>query len=132
MVGVVVYTHGALGRELVETAGMILGPLEQTVGIGFQAFDSDEQMLKGLQEAIKQVDTGDGVLVLVDMFGGTPSNLSLRLMQTGRIEVLTGVNLPMLLKVGNSRQLELAELAVAVREAGTRNILLASEFLRGR
>ena len=85
-----------------------------------------------IREAVRSVETGDGVLVLVDMFGGTPSNLSLGIGREGRIEVLTGVNLPMLLKVGNSRQQELNELAQAVREAGTRSILLASEFLKGR
>ncbi len=132
MVGIVVVTHGNLGPELVDVSRLVLGPLEQVVGIGLLPHESEDIMSEKIQDAIRRVDTGEGVLVLVDMFGGTPSNLSLRLMTAGRIEVLTGVNLPMLLKVGNSRQQGLLELARAVREAGTRNIILASEFLTNR
>ena len=132
MVGVLVITHGELADALVGTADLIYGPMEQLEGLGLSPDESEESMIARIREAVEELDKGDGVLILVDMFGGTPSNLSLRLMQQGHVEVVTGVNLPMLLKVGSRRKQTLSELARSVREAGARNILLAGELLKGR
>ncbi len=132
MVGLVVVTHGGLAEELVRTAGLIMGPAEQVAAVGFYPHDREDEMLEKLRGAVKSVDTGDGVLILVDMFGGTPSNLSLRLMRTGHVEVVTGVNLPMLLKAGNSPRRDLRTFAEKVRESGIRNTILASHYLEKR
>jgi PTS system mannose-specific IIA component len=90
-----------------------------------------EELRRGIAEAIKGVDVGEGVLILTDMFGGTPSNMSLAFLSEGRVEVLTGLNLPMLIKISNCREgRTLKELARMVKEAGQKNINLASEILQ--
>ena len=92
-----------------------------------------EELRRGIAEAIKKVDEGDGVLILTDMFGGTPSNMSLAFLQEDRVEVLTGLNLPMMIKLSNCREgRPLKELARMVKEAGQKNINLASEILQKR
>ncbi len=132
MVGVVVVTHGGLAEELVGTARMIMGTVEQVEAVGFQPDEREEEMFDKLRVAVRAVDEGDGVLILVDMFGGTPSNLSLRLLRPGRVEVVTGVNLPMLLKAGNTPRCDLQTFARKVRDSGVRNALLASTYLENR
>jgi len=90
-----------------------------------------EELRREIATAIKSVDTGKGVLILTDMFGGTPSNMSLAFLEEGRVEVLTGLNLPMLIKIFNCREgKSLKELAFLAKEAGQRNINLASEILQ--
>ncbi len=133
MVGMVVATHGQLAEELVRTAALIVGPLERCEGVSITAGSSMEEARKRLGDAIQRVDAGQGVLILTDMFGGTPANLALTFLDD-EIEVVTGVNLPMLLKLATGRadNLGLRPLAEQVTSYGQKNITLASELLRTR
>jgi PTS system mannose-specific IIA component len=133
MVGLVVATHGQLAEELLRTAAGIVGSLERCEGISIGAGSSMEEARRQLAEAIGRVDEGQGVLVLTDMFGGTPANLALTFLDD-RIEVVTGVNLPMILKLATGRADGLAVRALAeqVTGYGQKNITLASELLRTR
>ncbi len=133
MVGMVVATHGQLADELLRTAAGIVGPLERCEGLSITAASSMEDARKRLGEAIQRVDGGEGVLVLTDMFGGTPANLALTFLED-RIEVVTGVNLPMILKLATGRadNLALRPLAELITGYGQKNITLASELLRTR
>jgi PTS system mannose-specific IIA component len=133
MVGLVVATHGGLAEELLRTAEGIVGPLEQCAAVSVGAGASMEEARAHLGEAIKKVDAGDGVLVLTDMFGGTPANLALTFLDD-KLEVVTGVNLPMIVKLATARAGGLALRAAAelLTGYGQKNITLASELLRGR
>jgi mannose PTS system EIIA component len=133
MVGLVVATHGNLAEELLRTATGIVGPLERCEGVSVGAESSMEDARSRLGEAIRRVDDGQGVLVLTDMFGGTPANLALTFLDE-RIEVVTGVNLPMVLKLATGRQETpgVRALAELVSGYGQKNITLASELLRTR
>lgn len=133
MVGLVVATHGQLAEELLRTAAGIVGPLDRCEAISISAGSSMEEARNQLGEAIQRVEDGQGVLVLTDMFGGTPANLALTFLDD-RIEVVTGVNLPMIVKLatGRAEQLALRPLAELVTGYGQKNITLASELLRTR
>jgi mannose PTS system EIIA component len=133
MVGLVVATHGQLAEELLRTASGIVGPLEKCEAVSIGAGSSMEDARASLGKAIQRVDDGQGVLVLTDMFGGTPANLALTFLDD-KIEVVTGVNLPMILKLstGRSENLALRSLAELVSGYGQKNITLASELLRTR
>ncbi len=133
MVGFVVATHGRLAEELLRTAEGIVGPLEQAEALTIGAAAPMEEQRARLGEAIRRVDRGDGVLVLTDMFGGTPANLALTFLDAA-IEVVTGVNLHMILKLATSRSEPLALQATAelITGYGQKNITLASELLRTR
>jgi PTS system mannose-specific IIA component len=131
MVGVVLVTHPNLGDEFIRSAELICGKMPNLVTVSIDTRKGVEELRRGIAEAIKSVDVGKGVLILTDMFGGTPSNMSLAFLSEGRVEVLTGLNLPMLIKISNCRQgRSLKELAKMVKEAGQRNINLASEILQ--
>jgi PTS system mannose-specific IIA component len=134
MVGLVVATHGRLAEELLRTAEGIVGPLAQceAVTVGGSSSSMEDARTR-LSEAVKRVDTGDGVLVLTDMFGGSPANLALTFLDDN-LEVVTGVNLPMILKLATARagNLGLRAAAELVTAYGQKNITLASELLRGR
>ncbi len=133
MVGLVVATHGRLAEELLRTAEGIVGPLEQCEAVSVAAGVSMEEARARLAEAVKRVDSGDGVLVLTDMFGGTPANLALTFLDD-KLEVVTGVNLPMVVKLATARaeNLSLQAAAELVTGYGQKNITLASELLRTR
>jgi PTS system mannose-specific IIA component len=133
MVGVVVATHGRLAEELLRSAEGIVGRLEQSVAVTVDAQLSMDEARSRLGQAIAGVQTGDGVLVLTDMFGGTPANLALTFLDAG-VEVVTGVNLPMVVKLSTLRaeKRTLAALAEAIAAYGQKNITLASELLRAR
>jgi len=133
MVGVVVATHGRLAEELVRTAEGIVGQLDRCEPVSIGASLSMEDCRARLEEAVRRVDDGSGVLILTDMFGGTPANLALTLLDD-RIEVVTGVNLPMLLKVASARasKLPLAAAAELVTSHAQKNIGLASQVLRSQ
>ncbi len=133
MVGLVVATPGQLADELLRSAAGIVGPLERCEGVSITASSSMEDARKRLGEAIQRVDDGQGVLILTDMFGGTPANLALTFLEE-RIEVVTGVNLPMILKLATGRadNLALRPLAELITSYGQKNITLASELLRTR
>lgn len=131
MIGLVIASHAGLARELLNAVEMIVGPIEQARAVGIEREDSVEKVRGALAEAIEAVKEGDdGVLIMTDLFGGTPSNLSISFLDPQRIEVLTGVNLPMVLKFFNSREgLGVTELAGMLKAYGQQSMSLASEFL---
>jgi PTS system mannose-specific IIA component len=131
MVGVLITTHGNLGCELIKAAELIKGSIK---GLGCVSVDQAkgmEDIKKEISTAVKKLDNGKGVLILTDLFGGTPSNISLSFLKPGKVEVLTGVNLPMILKLTEMREsANLQDLACQVRDYGMKNIYLASEILK--
>ena len=133
MIGIVVVTHSLLGESLIETAEFILGaPVENVVSVSINVQkDVDELRIK-VADAIKNVDTGGGVLILTDMFGGTPSNLSYSFLEDGKVEVISGVNLPVLIRaVGLQKEADLSKAAQNLVTSGKRSISLASGILNG-
>jgi PTS system mannose-specific IIA component len=133
MVGLVVATHGRLAEELLRTSEGIIGPLDRCEALSIGAGASMDEARARLGDAIRRMNSGDGVLVLTDMFGGTPANLALTFLDDG-IEVVTGVNLPMILKLATARADGLPARAAAelIAGYGQKNITLASELLRTR
>jgi PTS system mannose-specific IIA component len=132
-VGVVVVTHGQLAAELVNAAEAIVGDLANIAAVSIGWHDDVEQAREEIGAAIERVATEGGTLVLTDMFGGTPSNLSVTFLRPGRTEVVTGVNLPMLLKLANLREAaDLKAIARTVREHGQSAVWVASDVLEGR
>lgn len=129
-VGVVIVTHAEYGEHLLNAAEVILGEQEYCEAIGVGVDQEMDEILQNLREAVERVDAGAGVLMLTDMFGGTPTNLSLSLMGSGPLEVITGVNLPMLLKVLGTRSMKLKSLASEAASAGCQGIVVAGEILR--
>ena len=130
MVGVVIVTHGQVGVEMLRTAQEIVGRIERAEAVTIEAAEKIERARTKIEAAIKRVSTGAGVLILTDMFGGTPSNLGLSFLDKGALEVVTGVNLPMLIKLPSLREgTPLRELADRLSKYGQKNILVASEFL---
>ncbi len=130
MVGVLVICHGNLGQELVKTAEIIVGKLDQCLAISMNPKHTIEELKEIVGSHLKKVDDGDGVLILTDLFGGTPSNISLSFLQEGKVEVISGLNLPMLIKLASIRRdKSLEEIAPVIKEYGRRNISLASELL---
>ncbi len=132
MIGVVVVTHGQLAVELVNAAEMIVGDLPQFTAVSIGWHDEVNDAREEIAQAVGRVSTDAGVLLLTDMFGGTASNLALTFLETDRLEVITGVNLPMLLKLASlSRSSNLLAVAREMRDHGRSSIWVASEFLRG-
>ena len=130
MVGVIIVTHGQVGLEMLRTAQEIVGRIERAEAVTIEAAEKIERARTKIEAAIKRVNTGVGVLILTDMFGGTPSNLGLSFLDKGALEVVTGVNLPMLIKLPSLREgTSLRELADRLSKYGQKNILVASEFL---
>ena len=130
MIGLVLATHGSLGEALIASMDVILGEQAQVEPLSLQVEDDIDAATRGLNEAVEKVDIGDGVLILTDMLGGTPSNLSLSLLSRPGIEVISGVNLPMLLKATQTRQqYGLKDTAVRVKEHARGSIIMASEVL---
>jgi PTS system mannose-specific IIA component len=131
MIGIVIVTHGNLGHELIKAAEMIKGDVRGIIPISLDAKTGMEDIKKELTAAIKKADSGEGVLIMTDLFGGTPSNISLSFLKEKQVEVVTGVNLPMLLKISDIREenKKLTEFANLVKVYGRKNIYLASEIL---
>ena len=130
MVGILVVTHRRLAEELIATAELIVGKIDGCVGLSLDPDLPVDDLRRQIDEAMAEVNDGDGVIVLTDMFGGTPSNLSLSFLNQERVEVVTGVNLPMLLKLAHSREEpRVDELARLIKDHGRRSISLASEIL---
>lgn len=135
MIGLIVCTHHRLGQALVDAAEMIVGPYGGVAVIGVNPGDDMDALIGQLRDAREQVDTGAGAVVMCDMFGGTPSNLSLSFLgqKDENVEVVTGVNLPMLLKFYTSRASDdLPGVAQTVRDHARQNILVAGDLLRGK
>ena len=130
MVGILVVTHRRLAEEFIATAELIVGAIDNCVGLSLDPDLPADNLRQQITQAMDEVNDGDGVIVLTDMFGGTPSNLSLSFLNEEGIEVVTGVNLPMLLKLAQSRQdHKVDELARVIKDYGRRSISLASEIL---
>lgn len=137
MIGVVIVTHAHYGEQLLEAAEGILGKQEQCAALSVNVARDMEKSINEIHSTVKSVDSGDGVIILTDMFGGTPSNLSLSLIGTGHLEVITGVNLPMFLKILEARGQTESESATSLeslsndaKSAGRQGILVAGEVLR--
>jgi len=131
MIGVLITTHGNLGSEFLKVAELIKGKMKNVMHISMDQTIGVEDMTKEITAAIKKLDQGKGVLILTDLFGGTPSNLSLSLLKAGKVEVVTGVNLPMLLKLTDIREtMNLDDFANHIKDYGRKNIYLASEILK--
>lgn len=130
MIGVLIVTHCDLGRELLHAAEFIVGRIEAADAIAVTVTTGSESLRKGIEEKVTLLEHGAGVIILTDMFGGTPSNLSLSFLEQDRVEVLTGVNLPMVIAIVQYRtSLKLSELAEKAKEAGKTGISLASKLL---
>ncbi len=132
-IGLVLVTHGDFGKSLLETAKTIVGECGQCVAVGIGETKSMAEVMTEVEAALQEVDAGRGVLVCTDMFGGTPSNISLSLLSSYKIEVVCGVNLPMLLSVlpvCADAGLELSQLASEARKSGQDGIVIAGEILR--
>jgi PTS system mannose-specific IIA component len=133
MTGVLVVAHYRLGEELLQALRLIVPESRGFAAVSVEPKQSVDEMRAAIAEAIDRVDEGSGVLILTDMFGGTPSNIALSFLGERKIEVVTGVNLPMLIKLATSRKEQpLDELARFIKGYGQRNISLASELLPDR
>jgi PTS system mannose-specific IIA component len=133
MIGIVVATHGELGRSLAGTLRMILGEIQGLAAVALESSDSLETFQEKLEKALAEVDPkGEGSFVLVDMLGGTPFNVSFRLSQEKPIQLITGVNLPMLLKaVSHQGDSDIQALAPEVAKAGRDGVIWARDLLKG-
>jgi PTS system mannose-specific IIA component len=132
MIGVVVVTHGQLATELLNAAETIVGDLPRFAAVSIGWHDDTDDARNEIQQAIARVEEGAGVLILTDMFGGTASNLAMSFLAQGTVEVITGVNLPMLIKLVNlHEQSDLLASAREMREHGRNAIWVASDLLRG-
>jgi len=130
MIGLVLVTHAGLAEELLRGAEMIVGTIESAEAVGIRPGDQADVIMERIAEAVRRV-SGNGALIMTDMFGGTPSNMSLSFLETDRIEVLTGVNLPMVIKFAAERdRTAVAELATALKECGRESIAVAGDYLK--
>jgi len=130
MIGLVLVTHGRLAEEFVVAMEHVVGKQEQVASICIGPEDDMEGRRADIAAAIKSVDSGRGVIVLSDLFGGTPSTLAISLMEAGRVEVIAGINLPMLIRLGSARKtMKVTEAVAAARDAGRKYITIASEVL---
>jgi len=130
MIGLVLVTHGHLAEEFVRAMEHVVGRQEAVATVCIGPNDDVERRRKEIAEAIKTVDSGEGAIILTDLFGGTPYNLAISLMEAGRVEVIAGINLPMLIRLAGARKGATVRAAVgAARDAGRNYITIASEFL---
>jgi len=130
MLGMLVVTHGNLARELVASARTIVGEDVALEALSIAWNDDPDGAAESIRKGIDRLDRGRGVLVLTDMFGGTPTNLSLALLEPGRVEIVTGANLPMLIRFANlDKDAELTEAAASVALQGRESVQVASELL---
>lgn len=133
MIGIVIVTHGQLGNALIEAAELILGSRpEHLTSVSIDLSKDADKLRERISEGINSVDDKKGILILTDMFGGTPSNLGYSFLEEGKVEVISGINLPILIKAVNTRKdKELGELAVGLEAFGKKSISLASGILKG-
>jgi PTS system mannose-specific IIA component len=130
MIGLVLVTHGRLAAEFIVAMEHVVGPQQQIDAICIGPDDDMEQRRAQIAKAIHSVDAGKGVIILTDLFGGTPSNLAISLMKSNKIEVIAGVNLPMLIRLEGARKtMDVRAAVAAAREAGRKYISVASEIL---
>lgn len=130
MIGLILVTHGQLAREFVSAMEHVVGPQESIASVCIGPQDDAEGRREEISQKIAEVDQGQGVIVLTDLFGGTPSNLAISLLDEGRVEVIAGINLPMLIRLARARKdMNVADAVRAARDAGRNYITIASEFL---
>ena len=130
MIGLVLVTHGSLAVEFIRAMEHVVGPQENTATVCIGPDDDMEHRRADIQKAVSRVETGEGVIILTDMFGGTPSNLAISVMETKSIEVIAGVNLPILVKLASIRStLDLQSAIAKAQEAGRKYINVASQLL---
>ena len=132
MLGFVVVTHGNLASELIATTEMIVGQMDGVAAVSIAPSCTQEDARKRIGEAVGLVDKGSGVLILTDLFGGTPSNLSISFLEDKKVEIVTGVNLPMMMKLSNVREnLDIDDTAKLLQSYARENISIAGELLKG-
>ena len=130
MIGIILVTHGNLAEEFVNAMQHVVGHQDALEKVCIGPNDDMEQRREEIAAAIKTVDSGEGAIILTDLFGGTPSNLAISLMEAGRVEVIAGINLPMLIRLAKARRcMSVHDAAYAAREAGRNYITIASEYL---
>jgi PTS system mannose-specific IIA component len=130
MIGLVLVTHGRLASEFITAMEHVVGPQQRIEAICIGPEDDMEARRNDIAEAIAKVDEGTGVIILTDLFGGTPSNLAISLMRPSQVEVIAGVNLPMLIRLEGARKtMDVKTAVAAAREAGRKYISVASEIL---
>lgn len=130
MIGMILVTHGRLAEEFVHAMEHVVGEQPDVATVCIGPNDDMEARRREIASAIKRVDTGAGAVILTDLFGGTPSNLAISLLKTGKTEVIAGINLPMLIRLAGARKsMELPAAVAAARDAGRNYITIASEFL---
>jgi PTS system mannose-specific IIA component len=130
MIGLILVTHGRLAETFIEAMEHVVGPQTHIATICIGPNDDMEQRRAQIAEAVTAVDQGSGTIILTDLFGGTPSNLAISLLEAGRVEVIAGINLPMLIRLASARKAMNVTAAVATaQEAGRNYITIASEFL---
>ena len=130
MIGMILVTHGKLAEEFVHAMQHVVGRQEAVATVCIGPNDDMERRRKEISDAVKTVDSGSGVVILTDLFGGTPSNLAISLMKAGHVEVIAGINLPMLIRLAKARNsMSVKDAAKAARDAGRNYITIASEFL---
>ncbi len=133
MIGIVVVSHGRLATELIRAAEIIVGPIENAVAVDIDPKMGMVEIQKAIEAAYRSADRGKGVLLLTDMFGGTPAHVGLSFLGTHPVEVLTGVNLPMMIKIPLARAtMSLSELARHLQDYGQRNITIPGDMLKKR
>lgn len=134
MIGAVIVTHGALARELLDAAERIVGRTENIRAVTMDWDDDVADARQEIGDAVAEVDSGRGVLLFTDMFGGTPTNVSLAFLEQDKVEIVTGVNLPMIIKLTSvqNSQRSLLEVAKELRERGQNSVYVASEILSSR
>jgi PTS system mannose-specific IIA component len=130
MVGVVLVTHGAFGEALLGAAEMVMGKQDNCLAVGIDVDKSVDETMEAVRNAIQSVENGKGVVALTDLFGVSPTTMSLSLMKSENLEVITGVNLPMLVSTLQSRSMKLHALAEKAKEAGQQGIKVAGAMLR--
>ena len=130
MIGIVLVTHGRLAQEMLSVAQHVVGPQTDVACVGISADDDTETKRQEILEKTAAVDKGDGVVVITDMFGGTPSNLAISIMEERNIEVISGMNIPMLVKLMRVRNETVADAVSAAQEAGRKYINIASHLLK--
>ena len=131
MIGMILVTHGNLAEEFVHAMQHVVGRQEAVATVCIGPNDDMERRRQDIAAAIQEVNSGVGAIILTDLFGGTPSNLAISLMDAGHVEVIAGINLPMLIRLAKARNsMSVHDAAIAARDAGRNYITIASEYLR--
>jgi len=133
MVGAVVITHGELGKALLDAARMIKGGMDKIKPVSIEDYNDVDALRGRLLRAVSEVDGGDGVMVFTDLFGGTPTNIAMSILEDRDVEIMTGVNLPVLIKFDSFRDgKSLREVATFLEEYGRKSMAIAGDMLRGK